>query len=158
MDSPRAGFRRAAAASWALTGIGIVGVAGSSVLAYTDTVKAPPAPSPAGVVELAPPDPGLGALPPVAPAPEAVTTTVDPPPPPMPAVEQEPESGETSDYTPDYTPEYSPETTVAQVPTTVDAPAAARPAPSPTTRYHRITPTTVAAPSYSPPIVRSRGS
>src|SRR6478735_6237388 len=116
MDSPRSGFRRAAAASWTLTGIGIVGVAGSSLLAYTDTVKAPPAPSPAGVVELAPPNPGLGALPPVAPAP-AVTTTVDPSPPPLPAVEHVPESGETSDYTPDYTPEYTPEATVAQVPT-----------------------------------------
>ena len=112
MDSPSSGFRRAAAASWALTGIGIVGVAGTSVLAYTDTVKAPPAPSPAGVVELAPSDPGLGAVPPVAPAPEAeTTTTVDPPPPLMVAVEQEPESGETSDYRPDYTPEYTPEYT-----------------------------------------------
>ncbi|MCW2686089.1 MAG: hypothetical protein JWR37_979 [Mycobacterium sp.] len=39
MDSPSAGFRRAAAASWALVGIGIAGVAGASALAYADTVK-----------------------------------------------------------------------------------------------------------------------
>src|SRR5262245_14708287 len=34
MDSPRSGFRRAAATSWALAGIGIVGMAGASLLAY----------------------------------------------------------------------------------------------------------------------------
>lgn len=39
MKSPRSGFRRAAAASWALAGIGVAGVAGASALAYGDTLK-----------------------------------------------------------------------------------------------------------------------
>ncbi|HKH50540.1 MAG TPA: hypothetical protein VKA77_01845 [Mycobacterium sp.] len=51
MDSSRSGFRRAAAASWALAGIGIAGVAGASVLAYGDTVKPVSAEPPADAVK-----------------------------------------------------------------------------------------------------------
>ena len=39
MDSPRSGRLRAVAASWALVGIGVGGVAVTSTLAYTDTLK-----------------------------------------------------------------------------------------------------------------------
>ena len=39
MSTPRSGFRRAAATSWTLAGLGIAGVAGASALAYADTVK-----------------------------------------------------------------------------------------------------------------------
>ncbi|AFM15179.1 hypothetical protein Mycch_0356 [Mycolicibacterium chubuense NBB4] len=165
MDSPRSGFRRAAAASWALTGIGIVGVGAASALAYADTVKPAPAADPAPVVDVAPP---LAPPPPV-----AVTTTVSPPSPPPPAaaptVEQAPLTADT--WTPEYTPQttveqapvtrhapvYTPQTTVAQTPVTEDTTAPA-PTDPPKTQYHRRTPTPTAAPSYSPPIVRSRGS
>ena len=51
VDSSRSGFRRAAAASWALAGIGIAGVAGASVLAYGDTVKPVSAEPPADAVK-----------------------------------------------------------------------------------------------------------
>jgi hypothetical protein len=52
MSTPRSGFRRAAATSWTLAGLGIAGVAGASALAYADTVKRAEALVPADAVEL----------------------------------------------------------------------------------------------------------
>ena len=52
MSTPRSGFRRAAATSWTLAGLGIAGVAGASALAYADTVKPAEALVPADAVEL----------------------------------------------------------------------------------------------------------
>ena len=52
MKTPRSGFRRAAATSWTLAGLGIAGVAGASALAYADTVKRAEALVPADAVEL----------------------------------------------------------------------------------------------------------
>ncbi|GLP76721.1 hypothetical protein TUM20983_38310 [Mycobacterium antarcticum] len=136
MDSPRSGFRRAAAASWALMGLGVAGVAGASALAYVDTVKPPVA---TAAVESAPPQvipplisPPLVEPPPV---PDVSTTTVEPAPEPQ--------------YTP--VPEYTP---VPQYTTQAPAPRASTP---PTTK-RRLAPTTVMAPNYSPQITVSRGS
>jgi protein TonB len=150
MDSPRSGFRRAAAASWALTGIGIVGAAGASTLAYADTVKPPPADLQSA------PAPEVAPLPPV-----AATSSVLPPAPTtaLPTPEVAPQA--TTDQAParTYTPEptYVPETTVQQAPVTHQAPAPTMMAPR-TTQRRALTPTTVMAPNFSPRISRSRGS
>jgi hypothetical protein len=161
MDSPRSGFRRAAAASWALAGIGVAGVAGASALAYADTFKPARADAPINVVEPAPED--QGSIPPlnVPSAPDVVTPTVDPPPPPLTTapstqvaqqttVEQPP----VATYTP--TPEYTPEPTVEPAPATHEAPPPVVKVP-PTTR-RVLTPTTAMAPNFSPRVTRSRGS
>ena len=102
MDSPRSGFRRAAATSWALAGIGVAGVGGVSVLAYGDTVKPVSADAPADAVE--PVQGYLGSNPAfnVPPVPDVVTTTVDPPPPPV--------------TTAPPVPQVTPETTAEQAP------------------------------------------
>ena len=168
MDSPRSGFRRAAATSWALAGIGIAGVGGASVLAYGDTVKPVSADAPADAVEPAQGD--LGSNPPlnVRPAPDVVAPTVDPPPPPLTTAAPPPppppppevtpektvEQAPVATYTP--TPEYTPEPTVEPAPVTQEAPPPVVKAP-PTTR-RVLTPTTVMAPNYSPRITRSSGS
>lgn len=39
MNSPSSGFRRAAAASWLLVGVGVAGTVGASVVAYAGTVQ-----------------------------------------------------------------------------------------------------------------------
>lgn len=39
MDSPRAGVRKATAASWALAALGVAGAVGATALAYSDTAK-----------------------------------------------------------------------------------------------------------------------
>jgi protein TonB len=159
MDSPRSGFRRAAATSWALAGVGIVGVAGASALAYADTVKALPSAAPADEVEqalaVAEPSSDFPAMP-------AVTTSDASPPPPTttaPAPEVAPET--TVDQAPvrTYTPEpnYVPDTTVAQAPVTHQTSAPTATAPR-TTQRRSLTPTTVMAPNFSPRISRSRGS
>jgi hypothetical protein len=147
VDSPRTGFRRASVASWALVGIGIAGVAGASALAYADTVKPPPTEAPVDATDLvAPaetvPTPVEG----VPPAPELTPdTTVDQAPPPV--------------VTPPPVPEYTPEPTVEQAPAPVtqDTPPPQVTVP-PTTQRRQLTPTTVMAPNYSPPVTRSRGS
>ncbi len=126
MDSPRSGFRRAAATSWALAGIGILGVAGASTLAYADTVKPVPAETPAEVVEpsasIPTPDPAL--ILPMPPA--AVTPSVDPPaiaPPPVataPVPETNHSQAPAQTYVP--APRYTPSAAAPQAPVTPPAP------------------------------------
>jgi protein TonB len=63
MDSPRSGMRRARAVSWALTGLGIAGVAGTSTLAYADTFRPPATEVPTVAGDPAPPGtPGTGVI------------------------------------------------------------------------------------------------
>lgn len=113
MNSPRSGFRRAAIASWALAGLGAAGVAGTSVLAYGDTVK-PVAAGEMAVLDQ-PAIPGTAELPtsaPVAPAPVA----------PAPVVQQAP----TPTYTPSYTapaPQYTQAPVQTYAPIQTSAPA-----------------------------------
>ena len=160
MDSPRSGFRRAAAASWALAGIGIAGVFGASALAYGDTYKPPsekltevvdeaPAPlDPAAVPDAPMPSPAPPpSLTDAAPSPEtAPPTTVDQAP-----VAQAP----VRTYAPE--PTYVPDTTVEQPPVTQQTPARTVTTPR-TTQRRALTPTTVMAPNFSPRISRSSGS
>lgn len=169
MDSPRLGSRRAAVTSWALVGVGIAGVAGSSALAYTDTVK--PAVADVGADAAIPTHEELVPSPAenLPPAPDVVTTTERPPPPPIPATTPPPaaeyppqttvEQPPVATYTPvpDYTPQYTPEPTVEQAPVTHQAPATPAQAP-PTTKRRNLTPTTVMAPNYSPHVTISHGS
>ena len=154
MTSPRSGFRRAAATSWALAGIGMAGVAGASALAYADTVKAPPAEAPTDVVEQAPAVVSPTSVPDDPPAPPL--TTADAPPPPSPATAAPPETivdqAPTRTYPPKQT--YVPEQTVEQAPATHQAPTT----PRSTSTRRALTPTTVRAPNFSPQISRSRGS
>jgi periplasmic protein TonB len=154
MDSPRQGFRRAAATSWTLVGIGLAGVTGASALAYADTFK----PAPDSPPDVAVPEPQLvpDAGPSLAPPPADLTTpettpetTSEAPPPapvPDPPVTTAPP---TPEYTPTYTPKYTPEPTY-------QTPAA--PSSTPPTTKRRYAPTTVMAPNYSPHISISRGS
>jgi hypothetical protein len=157
MDSPRSGFRRTAATSWALAGLGIVGVAGASALAYADTVKPAPSAAPTDVVEQAP----AGAEPsPTAPATSAVTTTNAPPPPPMttapsPAPETMVDQAPARTYTPQRT--YAPRIPVQQAPVTHPSASPTTAAPR-TTQRRALTPTTVNSPNFSPHVSRSRGS
>jgi outer membrane biosynthesis protein TonB len=149
MDSPRSGFRRAAAASWALAGIGVAGVAGASTLAYADTFK-PAAEAPAEeAITTAPED--LGPPPAVdVPVPEVVPTTLEPPPAPaLPPVTTE---APVQKYTPSQTYQQAPS------PITNQAPAPTRVTTAPTTTHHVNTPTTVKSPNYSPHVTLSRGS
>ena len=148
MSSPRSGFRRAAAASWALAGIGIAGVAGASQLAYAATLKpaaeeqpveaaipapqadlvdapAPPAarPSESAAAEPAP-QPIVAAPAPVVAAPpapvrQAPAPVYTPPPPPAPAPVY------TQTYVAPPAPVY-----VAPAAPVQQAPVAAAPAPS----------------------------
>lgn len=146
MDSPRSGLRRAAAASWALAGLGIAGVTGASTLAYADTFKPPAAESP--VIPVVVPTP-----------PESSVTTVTAEPSP-PSVAPESVIAATP-VVPEYTPvpDYTPQPTVEQAP-----PAETQQAPKPsvttppTTKRRTFAPTTVMAPNYSPHITVSRGS
>ena len=162
MDSPRLGFRRAAVTSWALVGVGVAGLAGTSALAYSDTVKPAVADVGADAAIPAPeelvPSPAKN----LPPAPDVATTTEGPPPIPATTAPPAPE------YTPQTTverppvatlspaPEYTPQPTIEQAPpVTQQAPATQAQAP-PTTK--RRTPTTVMAPNYSPHVTISRGS
>lgn len=86
MNSPRSGFRRAAIASWALAGLGAAGVAGTSALAYSDTLKPVAAEVPAGIETAVIPAPAAGtvAAPPTKEAPsEAPAPAYTAPPPPQ---------------------------------------------------------------------------
>jgi periplasmic protein TonB len=170
VDSPRLGFRHAAVTSWALAGAGIAGVAGASLLAYTDTVKPVVAEVGADAAIPAPeelvPSPAEN----LPPAPDVVTTTEGPPPPPIaattappapeytPQATAEPPPVATYSPVPEYTPQYTPEPTVEQPPPVIhQAPATQAQAP-PTTKRRNLTPTTVMAPNYSPHVTISRGS
>lgn len=161
MNSPRSGFHRATAASWALVGLGVAGVAGASSLAYADTFT-PAAEAPVEVaVPVAPEDVGPPTDPDLPAAPDIVTTPVDPTPAPV-AVPTEPTP--TQIQTPVTTdapvPQYTPQQTYEQAPaydtrqTRVPAPTKTAP---PTTR-HVKPPTTVNSPNYSPHVTISRGS
>jgi periplasmic protein TonB len=140
MDSPRSGFRRAAATSWALAGIGVAGVAGASTLAYADTFK-PPIETPAEV-----------AIP---------AATVDPPPDPAPVTTEAPQAlapVTTEAPVQEYTPEQTYEQAPAPVTHVAPAPAPTKVTTAPTTTRHVNTPTTVKSPNYSPHVSVSRGS
>ncbi|MDX1890746.1 hypothetical protein [Mycolicibacterium sp. 050158] len=158
MDSPRSGLRRARAASWALVGVGVAGVAGASSLAYADTYKPPAVTAPVVAIE---PAPALAPEAPPASSPVTTTTdlappttdlappTTDPAPPTTDPAPVEP--APTTHWTP--TPEYTPSWTTEQ------APAPTTPASQPpTTRRRPLAPTTVMAPNYSPRITMSHGS
>jgi hypothetical protein len=168
MDSPRPGFRRAAVTSWALVGVGMAGVAGTSALAYCDTVK--PAVADVGADAAIPAPEELVPSPAddLPSAPDVMTTAEVPPPipatTPPPAAEYTPqttvEQAPASTYTPtpEYTPQYTSEPTIEQSPpVTHQAPASQAQAP-PTTKRRNLTPTTVMAPNYSPHVTISRGS
>lgn len=149
MDTPRSGFRRATATSWALAGIGIAGVTGASTLAYADTVSVTAKPSTdvtATIVETGPPSPPAAAspipLPSLPAAPAVTTTTVEPP---APLVTRQP------------VPAYTPEPTHEPAPVTHEAPTTKVAAPS-TTKRRQSTPATVVSPNYSPHVTVSRGS
>ena len=169
MDSPRAGFRRAAVTSWALVGVGISGVAGTSALAYTDTVRPAVADVPADAAIPAPEVLVPSSAENLPPSP-AVTTTDAPPPPPIsaitspPAPEYTPQTAveqapvPTPTPVPEYTPQYTPEPTVEQSPPVIDQTPAMRAQAPPTTKRRNLTPTTVMAPNYSPHVTISRGS
>jgi hypothetical protein len=120
----------------------MAGVAGTSALAYSDTVK----PAVADAAITAPegvPSPADD-LPPV----PDVVTTAEVPPPPIAATTPAPE----------YTPRYTPEQTIEQSPpVTHQAPATQVQTPPPTKRRN-LTPTTVRAPNYSPHVTISHGS
>lgn len=156
MDTPRSGFRRAAAASWALAGLGLVGVAGTSALAYADTVKPAPAQTPTAT-DLAPlqvPTPVLDA--PQVPDVPVVTTDPAPPVVPQPTLEQAPAPGQAP--APVYTPRYTTPQYTTQPTETAPAPVTHTPSTPPTTKRRTLTPSTVMAPNYSPRITMSRGS
>jgi outer membrane biosynthesis protein TonB len=155
MDSPRSGFRRAAAASWALAGIGVAGVAGASALAYGDTVK--PAPVEIPAVDTATTDPAVE-LPPAPPVVELppVPPVVDPPP--------------TPEVTPEPTVTQAPVETYTPKPTYTQKPTVQQQAPAaPTTKSQPSFPIrqshaplsgggTSGGNSFSPHVTRSRGS
>ncbi len=153
MDSPRQGFRRAAATSWTLVGIGLAGVTGASALAYADTFK-PVSDSPPDVTVPEPqlaPDPGPILAPP---PPDTTTAEVPPPPTPESPVTTAPP---TQEYTPTYRPTYTPEPTVQRAPVQATQEPSAAPSSTPPTTKRR-TPTTVMAPNYSPHVTISHGS
>jgi len=150
MESTLSGFRRATATSWALVGIGILGVGSASALAYADTVKPPPEEAPADVVGQAPAVVAPTTVPDVPPGPRDVPL----PPPPDTTPETTVDQAPTRTYTPEQT--FVPEKPVEQAPATHQAPAATTPRSTSTRRA--LTPTTVKAPNFSPQISRSRGS
>ncbi|KAA0083748.1 hypothetical protein CIW52_14505 [Mycolicibacterium sp. P9-64] len=152
MDSPRSGFRRARAASWALVGVAVTGVTGASTLAYADTVKPP---STQVSVEPAVLQPNPPSAPEPEPAPIPVTTTTDPVIPEPTMVEQPSPTEQPSAPVDQYTPRHD-----AQQTQSAPTPASAEPRPStpPTTKRRNLTPSTVMAPNYSPHVTISRGS
>jgi outer membrane biosynthesis protein TonB len=163
MNSPRSGFRRAAAASWALSAIGVAGVAGASALAYADTVK--PAPEEAPAVESVTGDPGTGPVEYGPPVPEVGPTTDAPLPPPPPAPEPAPTynpepvtQAPVETYTPRSTPapQYTPtpKTAVQQAPVQ-QAPASQ---PAFPIRTNHTPSVGRSSPNFSPPVTRARGS
>ena len=145
MDSPRAGYHRAAA-SWAVVGVAVVAVGGASALAYADTVKeqstgaaADSAVSSPGV------DQGFTPAPSAAPAPDA--------PGPSPAVDQG--SSPAPSWAP--VPDSIEPSTAPVVTTTAPAPAVTGPT-STVQRPSPLSPTTSMAPNYSPGLLPGSGS
>jgi hypothetical protein len=150
MDSPRSGFHRATATSWALVGLGIAGVAATSTLAYADTVKPPSseAPGVVGPVPQAPIPPPVVATP--------VPPVVDPPGPPTAtttSVDQPPQ--DTVGPPTEYPPRYTPDGTYQPAPFPREAKAPVTPS---TAKRRNLTPTTVMAPNFSPHVTVSHGS
>jgi hypothetical protein len=126
MNSPRSGFRRAAIASWALAGLGVAGVAGTSVLAYGDTLKpvaadAPAAIEPAAAETAVNLDPG-----PITPAPALAQEIPAPVVAPEPTQAYTPAPAYTAPPAPQYTQTYAP----APAQTYEPAPAYTAPAQS----------------------------
>ena len=169
MSTPRSGFRRAAATSWTLAGLGIAGVAGASALAYADTVKPAEALAPVDAVELpAVPDAAPVNLPaaPVVPPPAVVVPapTVDAP---APVATPEPMQAPVQ-QAPVYAPEpaYTPPKPVYQAPVqqapVQQAPvqqAPAQPAfPIRTSHVPAGGSRNSGGNSFSPPVTRARGS
>ena len=151
MDSPRAGYRRAAAASWALIGVAVAAVGGASALAYADTVKSQSTDATAdSTVPSSTVDQGSTPAPGTPPVPDA--------PAPTPAVDQGSTPAPTAAPVPDST---EPSTTVEQqapvVTTTAPAPAVAGPSPT-VRRPSLVSPTTSMAPNYSPGLSPGSGS
>ncbi|CAN5663565.1 hypothetical protein BH09ACT8_BH09ACT8_15070 [soil metagenome] len=160
MNSPRSGFRRATAASWALAGIGVAGVAGASSLAYADTFK-PAAVVPVDVeVPAAPADVAPPAVVDLPPLPDAATATVDPPSAPVEVTTEAPPPPPVTTEAP--VQQYAPKQTYQQAPAPVthqtQAPGPTKASTSSTTTRHVNVPSTVNSPKYSPHVTVSRGS
>ena len=172
MKTPRSGFRRAAATSWTLAGLGIAGVAGASALAYADTVKRAEALVPADAVELpAVPEAAPVNVPaaPIAPPPAVMlpAPTVEAPAPvvaPPAYVPQQAPVQQAPVYTP--APAYTPPKPVYQAPVQ-QAPvqrapvqqAPAQPAfPIRTSHVPAGGSRSTGGNSFSPPVTRARGS
>jgi hypothetical protein len=166
MDSPRAGYHRAAA-SWAVVGVAVVAVGGASALAYADTVKeqstgaaADSAVSSPGVDQGSAPAPS--AVPDVAGpgsvvdqnAPPATSTPQLPDAPgPSPAVDQG--SSPAPSWAP--VPDSIEPSTAPVVTTTAPAPVVTGPT-STVQRPSPLSPTTSMAPNYSPGLLPGSGS
>ena len=149
MESPNSGLRRATVASWALTGIGVAGVAAASALAYADTLKPVAETSTQTAGQRA--DDGGAASTQAVDVPVVIPTPVPPPPPPP--VTSEPA-----------VPRSTPTQSAEDAPAVVRKPAASAPsttktAPAPSTTRRINTPTIVQSPKYSPSHISvSRGS
>lgn len=163
MDSPTSGLRRATAMSWALAGLGVAGVAGTSTLAYADTFTPPAVQAPVVAVDLAPPE--LGPPPPLdmPPPPDAgnAPTEPDPAPPTAPETTDAPAPPTRQTPVPDYTPQYTPQYRPPQTHQPYSPPVTEQsqpPATPPTTKRRNLTPTTVMAPNFSPHVSVSHGS
>jgi hypothetical protein len=157
MDSPRSGFRRATATSWALVGVGIAGVAGTSTLAYADTFKPPTTEAPFVAVDPAPPELSPTPALEVPTVPDPVTTPTDPVPPVAPETTSAPAPVTRETPVPVNAPEYTPRQTYEPSPASVTHESHA-PTTPPTTKRRNLTPTTVMAPNFSPHVSVSHGS
>lgn len=162
MDTPRSGLRRARAVSWALAGLGVVAVAGTSTLAYADTVKPAATQVPLVSVDPAPPEsdpaPALDVPVPPQPVTTALDTAPDTAPPvlPTPAPTSEPaaQPADPPRQTYEPAPSYSSEPAPSPRPTAQSH----VPSTPPTTKRRNLTPAPVLAPTYSPHMTMSRGS
>jgi protein TonB len=151
MDSPRAGYRRAAAASWALAGLALTAVGGASALAYADTVKQQ---STDAAADSTLPAPAVDK----SSTPTPIATPVPDPPGPSPVVDQSSTAASTEAPVPDTA---EPSATIEQAPpvVTTTAPAPTVAPPSPTVRRSTpVAPTTSMAPNYSPGLSPGSGS
>lgn len=155
MDSPSSVLRRAAVASWALTGVGVAGVAAASTFAYADTLK--PAAQPSTDVAVQTTADTSGEATPVVEIPVVIPAPVEPP---VPLPSPEPPPATTAPRISNSVPTQSVEEDappVVRKPAASTAPTKAAPAPATTRRVN--TPTTVQSPKFSPPhITVSRGS
>jgi periplasmic protein TonB len=141
MDSPRAGYRRAAAASWALAGLALTAVGGASALAYADTVKQQ---STDAAADSTLPAPAVDQ----SSTPTPIATPVPDPPGPSPVVDQSSTAASTEAPVPDTA---EPSATIEQAPPVVTTTATVR-------RSTPVAPTTSMAPNYSPGLSPGSGS